>query len=101
MFIRAPKRWLNRSVVAKSFPDCQFRFLGIAKIILKNECSSHRRMRLPTDRPKLQTLRGASTHRSGSKMMPAKPPNPIDTHVGARVRMRRVEVNMSQQILGG
>jgi transcriptional regulator with XRE-family HTH domain len=34
-------------------------------------------------------------------MMPAKPPNPIDTHVGARVRMRRVEVDMPQQILGG
>lgn len=35
MFIRVPKPWLNRSVVAKSFPDCQFRFLGIVKIILK------------------------------------------------------------------
>jgi DNA-binding XRE family transcriptional regulator len=34
-------------------------------------------------------------------MMPAKPPNPIDTHVGARVRMRRVEIDMPQQILGG
>jgi transcriptional regulator with XRE-family HTH domain len=34
-------------------------------------------------------------------MMPAKPANPIDRHVGARVRMRRVEVDMSQQILGG
>ena len=34
-------------------------------------------------------------------MMPAKPPNPIDRHVGARVRMRRVEVDMPQQILGG
>lgn len=33
--------------------------------------------------------------------MPAKPPNPIDTYVGARVRMRRVQVDMSQQILGG
>jgi transcriptional regulator with XRE-family HTH domain len=33
--------------------------------------------------------------------MPAKPPNPIDRHVGARVRMRRVEVDMPQQILGG
>ena len=33
--------------------------------------------------------------------MPAKPANPIDRHVGARVRMRRVEVDMSQQMLGG
>lgn len=33
--------------------------------------------------------------------MPAKPANPIDRHVGARVRMRRVQVDMSQQILGG
>jgi transcriptional regulator with XRE-family HTH domain len=34
-------------------------------------------------------------------MMAAKTPNPIDVHVGGRVRMRRIEVNMSQQILGG
>src|SRR5947209_3213716 len=34
-------------------------------------------------------------------MMAAKPPNPIDVHVGGRVRMRRIEVNMAQQILGG
>ena len=33
--------------------------------------------------------------------MPAKPPNPIDVYVGGRVRMRRIEVDMSQQILGG
>jgi transcriptional regulator with XRE-family HTH domain len=33
--------------------------------------------------------------------MAAKTPNPIDVHVGGRVRMRRIEVNMSQQILGG
>jgi transcriptional regulator with XRE-family HTH domain len=33
--------------------------------------------------------------------MPAKPPNPIDVYVGGRVRMRRIEVEMSQQILGG
>ena len=34
-------------------------------------------------------------------MMAAKTPNPIDVHVGGRVRMRRIEVSMSQQILGG
>jgi transcriptional regulator with XRE-family HTH domain len=33
--------------------------------------------------------------------MAAKPPNPIDVHVGGRVRMRRIEVDMSQQVLGG
>ena len=33
--------------------------------------------------------------------MVAKTPNPIDVHVGGRVRMRRIEVNMAQQILGG
>ena len=57
--IRAPRRWLNRSVAAKSFPDCQFRFLGIAKIILKTNDLRTRRMRRPMDRPELQALRGA------------------------------------------
>jgi transcriptional regulator with XRE-family HTH domain len=33
--------------------------------------------------------------------MPAKPPNPVDVHVGGRVKMRRIEIEMSQQILGG
>src|SRR3979490_1837996 len=33
--------------------------------------------------------------------MATKPPNPIDVYVGGRVRMRRIEVDMSQQILGG
>src|ERR1700712_4227947 len=33
--------------------------------------------------------------------MPAKSPNPIDVYVGGRVRMRRIEVDMSQQTLGG
>jgi DNA-binding XRE family transcriptional regulator len=32
--------------------------------------------------------------------MPAKPCNPVDVHVGARLRMRRIEINMSQQTLG-
>ncbi len=30
----------------------------------------------------------------------AKSPNPIDKHVGARVRMRRIMVGMSQEKLG-
>jgi hypothetical protein len=33
--------------------------------------------------------------------MPAKLRNLIDVYVGGRVRMRRIEVDMSQQILGG
>jgi transcriptional regulator with XRE-family HTH domain len=33
--------------------------------------------------------------------MPAKPLNPVDIYVGGRVRMRRIEVDMSQQVLGG
>ena len=32
--------------------------------------------------------------------MPAKPANPIDVYVGRRVRMRRIEVDISQQVLG-
>lgn len=33
--------------------------------------------------------------------MPPKPPNPIDVHVGRRIRMRRVERQMSRTTLGG
>jgi transcriptional regulator with XRE-family HTH domain len=32
--------------------------------------------------------------------MPTKPANPIDVYVGRRVRMRRIQVRMSQQVLG-
>jgi transcriptional regulator with XRE-family HTH domain len=32
--------------------------------------------------------------------MPAKPPNPVDVHVGGRVRMRRIEIKMTQETLG-
>lgn len=32
--------------------------------------------------------------------MPPKPPNPIDAHVGKRIRMRRVEQRMSRATLG-
>src|SRR4051812_20405545 len=32
--------------------------------------------------------------------MPAKPPNPVDVHVGGRVGMRRIEIDMSQQVFG-
>ena len=33
--------------------------------------------------------------------MPKKAPNPIDKHVGSRVRMRRMMLSMSQEKLGG
>lgn len=33
--------------------------------------------------------------------MPQKTPNPVDIHVGSRVRMRRMLVGMSQDALGG
>jgi transcriptional regulator with XRE-family HTH domain len=32
--------------------------------------------------------------------VPAKLPNPVDIYVGRRVRMRRIEMNMSQEFLG-
>jgi transcriptional regulator with XRE-family HTH domain len=32
--------------------------------------------------------------------MPAKAPNPVDRHVGSRVRMRRIMLGMSQEKLG-
>src|ERR1700710_1837820 len=43
----------------------------------------------------------ASYRNLRSWIMPSKPPNPVDVHVGGRVRMRRIEIDMSQQILGG
>jgi transcriptional regulator with XRE-family HTH domain len=33
-------------------------------------------------------------------MIAAKPPHPVDKHVGERVRMYRIKVGMSQEILG-
>jgi transcriptional regulator with XRE-family HTH domain len=36
----------------------------------------------------------------GSHAMPQKVPNPIDRHVGSRVRMRRMMLGMSQEKLG-
>jgi transcriptional regulator with XRE-family HTH domain len=36
----------------------------------------------------------------GTNMMAKKAPNPTDKHVGARVRMRRMMLNMSQEKLG-
>jgi transcriptional regulator with XRE-family HTH domain len=36
----------------------------------------------------------------GVSEMPSKAPNPVDKHVGSRVRMRRLMVGMSQERLG-
>src|SRR5437868_10904520 len=36
----------------------------------------------------------------GAQVMIKKAPNPIDKHVGSRVRMRRVLIGMSQEKLG-
>jgi transcriptional regulator with XRE-family HTH domain len=36
----------------------------------------------------------------GGMTVPAKPPHPIDVHVGKRIRMRRVEQKMSTTTLG-
>ena len=36
----------------------------------------------------------------GELEMPPKPPNPVDRHVGSRVRMRRIMLGMSQEKLG-
>jgi transcriptional regulator with XRE-family HTH domain len=49
---------------------------------------------------KLQDDSNASTTLYGATV-PAKPSNPIDVYVGQRIRMRRIEIDMSQQVLGG
>jgi len=36
----------------------------------------------------------------GQEKMPAKIPNPVDVHVGSRLRMRRTLIGMSQEKLG-
>jgi transcriptional regulator with XRE-family HTH domain len=36
----------------------------------------------------------------GGKTMPAKIPNPVDKHVGSRVRLRRMILGLSQEKLG-
>src|SRR5450759_2807702 len=42
----------------------------------------------------------ASRHHTGDALVAKKLPNPIDTHVGSRVRMRRMMLGMSQEKLG-
>ena len=45
-----------------------------------------------------ETIRGP---RKGTTRVKADAPDPIDVHVGQRVRKRRVELGMSQEKLGG
>jgi transcriptional regulator with XRE-family HTH domain len=47
-------------------------------------------------------FQAASARRNhcGARLMLKKAPNPIDKHVGSRVRMRRVLIGMSQEKLG-
>ena len=52
-----------------------------------------RRFRRTRDRASLARM-------SPEKKISKKSPNPIDRHVGARVRMRRMMVSMSQEKLG-
>ena len=45
-------------------------------------------------------MTNAATLRRKQKLMSSKNPNPIDVHVGNRVRMRRMLIGMSQERLG-
>jgi transcriptional regulator with XRE-family HTH domain len=42
----------------------------------------------------------AAQHRATNRPQPKKIPDPTDKHVGSRVRMRRMMLNMSQEKLG-
>ena len=49
---------------------------------------------------KKQKVEPAPVRRSGRGRTPSGKPNPIDVHVGARVRLRRTLLGMSQEKLG-
>lgn len=53
-------------------------------------------MGLPLEQPK----DGAAPQRSTRGRMPSGKPNPVDVHVGARVRLRRTLLGLSQEKLG-
>ena len=53
-------------------------------------------MGLPQEQPKDD----ASPTRSTRGRMPSGKPNPVDVHVGSRVRLRRTLLGMSQEKLG-
>jgi transcriptional regulator with XRE-family HTH domain len=50
--------------------------------------------------PRQRTSEPKSPRRIKDTTMPTKSPNPIDKHVGHRVRMRRMMLKMSQEKLG-
>lgn len=50
--------------------------------------------------PSKQEKSGEAVRRSGRGRTPSGKPNPIDVHVGARVRLRRTLLGMSQEKLG-
>jgi transcriptional regulator with XRE-family HTH domain len=52
------------------------------------------------DSPRDATMKRKTKKRAGSGGTMTKAPNPIDRHVGSRVRMRRMLIGMSQEKLG-
>jgi hypothetical protein len=53
----------------------------------------------PYNNPELPGALLAPLTATVESFMPAKPPNPVDVYVGRRLRMRRIELEMSQQTL--
>src|SRR5271165_6420017 len=49
---------------------------------------------------KVAVVKSMPVRRSGRGRTPSGKPNPIDAHVGARVRLRRTLLGMSQEKLG-
>jgi transcriptional regulator with XRE-family HTH domain len=49
---------------------------------------------------RINTARWVGKRNEGNRKMTKKAPNPIDKHVGSRVRMRRMMLGMSQERLG-
>jgi transcriptional regulator with XRE-family HTH domain len=54
----------------------------------------------PLMRISARLLSPCSVGKSQSRIMPAKAPDPMDVHVGKRLRMRRLMLDMSQEQLG-
>jgi transcriptional regulator with XRE-family HTH domain len=59
-----------------------------------------RKIMARTANPAKQTKPRSTVRRSGRGRTPSGKPNPIDAHVGARVRLRRTLLGMSQEKLG-
>jgi transcriptional regulator with XRE-family HTH domain len=52
------------------------------------------------ERPSRRVISPVDPHHEGTPSVPKKSPNPIDKHVGGRVRMQRMLLGMSQEKLG-